>query len=100
MNIMMVLAILVLCSGAANLLHWLGRASEKIFYYPTSGWLRAVFNIWMLATYALSFLFLAGFVQDNAFLYVLIGMPIATAIYSIWIRQAQQRQAASSAYSP
>ena len=90
MNIPTILAIAVLSSVTANLIHWRGRKDEHFIYQPQSGFLRFLFLTWTVATVAASILFLAGTIPVPLFLGVALGLTIAHELYSIAWRQIQR----------
>ena len=89
-NLTIFLAIAVLGSVAANLLHWRGRTDERFFYAPQPGWLRFVSIVWTVATGVSAVLFLLGFIPALAFLGVGMGFAIAHELYSIGRRHSQR----------
>ena len=85
-----VLATMVLGSGVVNFLHWRLRRDERLFYYPSRGWLRVLFLGCGLATLALAILFWVGTASMVAFLSVLFGVNVAVEFYSLGYRQSRR----------
>jgi hypothetical protein len=90
MNIPTILAIAVLGSVAANLIHWRWRKDEHFNYQPQSAFLRFLFLAWTIATVVASVLFLVGTIPAPAFLGIAFGLTIAHELYSIARRQTHR----------
>lgn len=93
MSISVFLAIAVLLSAAANLLHWRGRSDERFLYDPESGWLRFVLRAWTVLSIVASLLFLLGLISLPAFLGFSFGLSVALELYCIVRRQRQRATA-------
>jgi hypothetical protein len=89
MNIAWVLAVIFSISLGANWLHWINRAQPEFLYFPSEGWLKFVFTIWMVACAVSVPVFFLGWLPTWIFVSIWLGFVIAQELYSVFARERQ-----------
>ncbi len=86
MTFVVFLAIVCLISSTINLFHWRFRAGKRLYYFPTHGQMRLLFNALVAAIPLVAILFLGGMVNEMPFLIVSFVYVILSDVYSACFR--------------